>query len=334
MNLCLAVFLVWLHFVSGVELESYVKQPAVIGRIDASSPAAKAGIQPKDRIMAVNGKLTPSWREAQLAIARNPNRTLSLTIDRAGRRLSVETTPAADKELGVGTLGIGPSLPFVVGSVEPGSPAAQADLRPGDRLLEVIGRNRTAYEAGDVTELIGASRGQSLRFRIDRRGRTIEKTIAPVQMREGVRIGIARQVFTVTEKYGPVEAIGKSLEHNYRVTTLTFGVLGRIITGKTSLRTMSGPIEIARYSGMAAREGAVALMSLMALISLQLGIFNLLPIPILDGGVIALLLVEGLMRRDLSMKVKERIFQVGFIFLVLLMGIIIFNDISKHFSHL
>jgi regulator of sigma E protease len=198
----------------------------------------------------------------------------------------------------------------------------------------VIGRNRTAYEAGDVTELIGASRGQSLRFRIDRRGRTIEKTIAPVQMREGVRIGIARQVFTVTEKYGPVEAIGKSLEHNYRVTTLTFGVLGRIITGKTSLRTMSGPIEIARYSGMAAREGAVALMSLMALISLQLGIFNLLPIPILDGGVIALLLVEGLMRRDLSMKVKERIFQVGFIFLVLLMGIIIFNDISKHFSHL
>jgi regulator of sigma E protease len=102
------------------------------------------------------------------------------------------------------------------------------------------------------------------------------------------------------------------------------------LTGRASLRTMSGPIEIARYSGLAAKEGAFALLKLMALISLQLGIFNLLPIPILDGGVIALLAIEGVMRRDLSMRVKERIFQIGFIFLIVLMGIIIINDISKH----
>jgi len=148
-------------------------------------------------------------------------------------------------------------------------------------------------------------------------------------MEDRWRIGTAVQIMQL-EQYGFLQALENSFERNLRLTLLTFDVVGRIVTGRTSLRAMSGPIEIARFSGMAAAMGVIQLLNFMALVSLQLGIFNLMPIPILDGGVIALLAIEGLIRRDLSMRVKERIFQVGFIFLILLMGIVIFNDLAKN----
>ena len=125
--------------------------------------------------------------------------------------------------------------------------------------------------------------------------------------------------------------MAKSAKRNYELTLLIFEIVGRIVTGRTSLRALSGPIEIARFSGQAAAMGAIPLMGLMALISLNLGILNLFPIPVLDGGMIALLAIEGLRGRDLSVGVKERISQIGFFFLILLMGIVIFNDLSKNF---
>ena len=111
---------------------------------------------------------------------------------------------------------------------------------------------------------------------------------------------------------------------------LTFVTIGRLITGSSSIKQLSGPIEIAKYSGQAASLGLIPLVLLMAVISLQLGLFNLLPIPVLDGGLIALLAIEGLIGRDLSMAVKERIFKVGFVFLILVMGFVIFNDLAKN----
>jgi regulator of sigma E protease len=114
------------------------------------------------------------------------------------------------------------------------------------------------------------------------------------------------------------------------MSILTFKIIGRIFRGSASVRTLSGPLEIAQVSGRAARTGnAQFFFGLIGMISLQLGVFNLLPIPILDGGVIALLLIEGIMRRDLSMALKEKIVQVGFVFLILLMGFVVFNDLTK-----
>ena len=149
-------------------------------------------------------------------------------------------------------------------------------------------------------------------------------------MEDRARIGIVGKDHSVIERYGPLEAMVKSFERNVQITGLTFYIVGKIVTGRASMKTMSGPIEIARYSGAAASSGLIHLMGFMALVSLQLGIFNLFPIPILDGGVITMLAVEGLIGRDLSLPVKERIFQVGFVFLLLLMGVVIFNDISKN----
>jgi regulator of sigma E protease len=330
MNILLAIVLTWAHFWSGVEVDAFVKQPAVIGKIQPGSPAEKAGLRVQDRIVAIDGEATPTWSELQLAVAKKPNQDVDVALVRDGQTIHQKVAIALDKQLGLGILGAYPAIPYVVESVEPGTPAAKAGLKGGDRILQVQSKDQTAQDAYDIPPLIASAKGKPLKFKVERDGQVVEKEIAPVQMDDSVRIGISLYRPTQIEKFGVFESVKQSIEHNYQVTLLTFDILGRILTGRASLRTMSGPIEIARYSGLAAKEGAFALLKLMALISLQLGIFNLLPIPILDGGVIALLAIEGVMRRDLSMRVKERIFQIGFIFLIVLMGIIIINDISKH----
>jgi regulator of sigma E protease len=330
MNIGLALILTWAHFWSGVEIDAFIRQPAVIGKIQPESPAEQSGLQLEDVIVAVDGNQTPTWGAVQLEIAKRPNRTLDLTVQRDGETIQKTMTSGVNKELELGTIGAYPAIPYVIGGVERASPAAEAGLRAGDKILQVSTSDSTAHDAYDIPQLIASSEGTPLVFKLERDGETIEKTIAPVKIDGQVRIGIALNRPTQLEQFGFFESMRQAVVHNYQITLLTFEILGRIVTGRASLRTMSGPIEIARFSGLAAKEGAFALLKLMALISLQLGIFNLLPIPILDGGVIALLGIEGLMGRDLSMRVKERIFQIGFIFLILLMGIIIINDISKY----
>ena len=334
MNILLALVLTWAHFWSGVEVDAFVKQAAIIGKIQPGSPAEKAGLKLQDRIVAVDGEPTPTWSELQLAVAKKPNQTLDVAVVRGGQTIHQKVSTAVNKDLGLGTIGVYPAIPYVVESVESGTPAAKAELKSGDRIIQVKSKDRTAQDAYDIPPLIASAQGKPLQFKVERNGQVFEKEIAPVQIEGQVRIGISLYRPTQIEKFGVFESVSQSIQHNYQVTLLTFDILGRILTGRASLRTMSGPIEIARFSGLAAKEGAFALLKLMALISLQLGIFNLLPIPILDGGVIALLAIEGVMRRDLSMRVKERIFQIGFIFLIVLMGIIIINDISKHIPNM
>ena len=334
MNILLALVLTWAHFWSGVEVDAFVKQAAIIGKIQPGSPAEKAGLKLQDRIVAVDGEPTPTWSELQLAVAKKPNQTLDVAVVRGGQTIHQKVSTAVNKDLGLGTIGVYPAIPYVVESVESGTPAAKAELKSGDRIIQVKSKDRTAQDAYDIPPLIASAQGKPLQFKVERNGQVFEKEIAPVQIDGQVRIGISLYRPTQIEKFGVFESVSQSIQHNYQVTLLTFDILGRILTGRASLRTMSGPIEIARFSGLAAKEGAFALLKLMALISLQLGIFNLLPIPILDGGVIALLAIEGVMRRDLSMRVKERIFQIGFIFLIVLMGIIIINDISKHIPNM
>ena len=157
-----------------------------------------------------------------------------------------------------------------------------------------------------------------------------ELRIVPEETEGRVLIGFFPEVPTDFEKFGVLGAVRESVKRNYQLAALTFRIVGRIFTGSASVKTISGPLEIARISGDAARTGSVRVfLSFLALISLQLGVFNLLPIPILDGGVIALLVIESVIRRDLSIALKEKIVQVGFVFLILLMGFVVINDLSK-----
>ena len=134
----------------------------------------------------------------------------------------------------------------------------------------------------------------------------------------------------VLEKFPPREALVEGWRRVGTDFRMTFSVLGRLFRGKASMKTMSGPLDIAKFSGEAARTGAVPLVALMAAISLQLGIFNLLPIPVLDGGHLFLLLIEGAVRRDFSLRVKERILQFGFLMILALLTVVLYNDLAKN----
>ena len=329
MNIALALILVAATFMLGIPVAKHLRQPAVIGSIAADSPAERIGLRIQDTIVAIDGDPTPTWQEAELQISISPNQDLILSIERDGNVFDQSVTTSITEGIEIGTIGAGPFIPYIVADVGPETPAARAGLQPDDEISRVSMGEQTSRGFNDSAELINSSEGVPLQFEVRRGGRVFETTITAEEMEGRWRIGTTVQVMQV-EQYGFFEALSRSVERNYRLTMLTFEVVGRIFTGRTSLKAMSGPIEIARFSGMAAALGGTQLLNFMALVSLQLGIFNLMPIPILDGGVIALLGFEGLIRRDLSMRVKERIFQVGFVFLILLMGIVIFNDLAKN----
>jgi len=329
MNLILALILVTTNFMWGIPVAQYLQQPAMIGSVQEGSAAEQAGLQTLDIIVAIDSEPIPTWQALEIGISLSPNQDLVLEVERQGQVLTKNITTSLNEEFETGTIGVGPFIPFFITGVEPESPAAEAGLRPGDEIVRVTMGNKTTVGFDEGRQLINASEGSPLRFEILRDNQVFETTFSAVQMEDRWRIGTAVQIMQL-EQYGFLQALEKSFERNLRLTLLTFDVVGRIVTGRTSLRAMSGPIEIARFSGMAAAMGVIQLLNFMALVSLQLGIFNLMPIPILDGGVIALLAIEGLIRRDLSMRVKERIFQVGFVFLILLMGIVIFNDLAKN----
>ena len=329
MNIMLALILVTTNFMFGIPVAKYLRQPALIGSIQEESAAEQAGLQPMDIIVAIDGEPIPSWQDMEIGISLSPNQDLVLEVERQGQVLTKEITPSLKEGFEIGDIGVGPFIPYIISDVESGSPAEEAGLRPGDEVVKVTMGNKTTVGFEESAQMINASEGSPLRFEVLRDNQVFVTTFAAVQMEDRWRIGTVVQIMQL-EQYGFLQALENSFERNTRLTLLTFEVVGRIVTGRTSLRAMSGPIEIARFSGMAASMGVIQLLNFMALVSLQLGIFNLMPIPILDGGVIALLAIEGLIRRDLSMRVKERIFQVGFIFLILLMGIVIFNDLAKN----
>ncbi len=333
MNLFLAVFLLAGNYFVGIEVPVYLSEPAVVGHVASDSPAKEAGFQLEDEILSVNGHETPTWEDFYLAVGTSPNELLTINLRRGSQTLQ-KVVQAAEEDLrGFGSIGVSPPVTNTITAVEDG-PARTEGVEVGDEIVQVKAGDVVARDLPEILDLIDSSKGEPVKFLFRREGELINKTIRPVEMGDRVRIGVAiSPAFpseTKTEEYGLVKAVGRATERCYQLTVLTFRLVGKLLTGETSIKSMSGPIEIAKYSGRAAAEGATALMGFMSLISLQLGIFNLFPIPILDGGVIALLAIEGLMGRDLSLKAKERIFQVGFLFLVLLMSIVIFNDISKN----
>ncbi|MEE2822432.1 MAG: RIP metalloprotease RseP [Acidobacteriota bacterium] len=328
MNIGLALILVAATFMLGIPVAKYSRQPAIIGSIADGSPAQQAGLQLGDTIIAIDQESIPTWQEAELQISISPDQELLFSIKRDDNVFDQLVTTTIREGIETGTIGVGPFIPYIVADLEANTPAAKAGLQVGDEIIQVSIGKKIGKGFSSSAELINNSEGVPLEFVIQRNKQLFETTIAPEQIEDQWRIGTTVQVMEL-EQHGVWEAFSTSAKRNYRLTTLTFDVVGRIITGRTSLKTMSGPIEIARFSGMAASMGVVHLLNFMALVSLQLGIFNLMPIPILDGGVIALLGIEGLMRRDISVRVKERIFQVGFVFLILLMGIVIFNDLAK-----
>lgn len=306
----------------------YVKLPdtknPVVTTVQAGSPAAAAGIVPGDRIASVDGKTEID--DMAFRVLSSANRTLPVEVFHDGQKRTVNLKVAPDPKQGIGDAGwsLSPNVRLV--EVEPGSPADRAGLRKGDLILGINHARVLSIE--DVITQVLQSKGNPVQVDFKRGTTQQSVSIAPKATHEAKqpwRIGIRFGEFV---KPGFFAALGESLEFNRRSASLIFESLSSIIERRISPAAISGPIRIAQESGKRAKEGPIAFLELMAAVSLNLAIFNLLPIPILDGGTLLMLLIEMLLQREVSMRVKENIFKVGFVFLMMVVVFVIYNDIS------
>ncbi len=332
MNVVLALVLFTIVFLGGVTVESWTEAPVTIGWIEADSPASSVDLQPGDRVTAVDGETLETWQEFQIRVLISGGQEIQLEVSGDSGQRTVSVTPIAIGPSDQGYLGALPPFPPLVDRLTEGSPGEQAGIEPGDRFVAVDGQEIRDFS--QVQQIIRARPEMPTVIAVERNGQTVELTATPARLPEeqgGLGyLGIWRSVETTRHQYSFIGAVGRALSEMKRQVLLVGEILGRIFTGRMSVKTLSGPIEIAKYSGGAARTGDPrVLLSFMAIVSLQLGLLNLLPIPVLDGGHIAIILFEGLIRRDLSMKVKERRLQVGMIMLMTLMLVVITFDVIK-----
>jgi regulator of sigma E protease len=298
------------------------------------TPAAKAGIQIGDRIARLDGIENPTWKQIDPKEALSPNQPLDVTIDRGGKSIQATIVPEAYGINQMGFAGWVPKEPSVtVTDLEKGMPAEKAGMQIGDEILSVDGQPIPALEA--MIETLKRTQDRPIQIVVRRNGELKTFTVQPVladmagQREKRYRVGIGSLRMKATT-LPLAAAFRKSIEQNKEGSLLILELVQKMIQRKISIRTIEGPIGIGRAAGEAATEkGWTPLMALTAAISLNLGIFNLLPIPILDGGVILLLFVESIMRRDISLQIKERIYQAAFVFLVLFAVMVIYNDLAK-----
>ncbi|HEY9230570.1 MAG TPA: site-2 protease family protein, partial [Blastocatellia bacterium] len=343
------------------EMPTFVNQPATVSAIVPESPAEAAGIRRGDVIEKVDGVSSPTWGQVNDVIMLNPGHEVPVVVRRGQQTLNL-TLNVATQEFNrekIGEAGLlpflGPNAKIVVRVIAPGMPADQAGLKVGDQLVAVNGRPVEAdadpattgpadassgplYSEADIIRVIRASKDQPVTLTVKRGDETLNIAATPKFEDGNPRLGFSpgpKDADVLVTRLGPVAAFKYSWDENLRILSLTKTALTQVFAGKRSAGdTVSGPVGIAQIVGQAAEQGATQVIQLMGLLSLNLGIFNLLPIPVLDGGLIFMLLLEsvlGLFGLPLTMRVKERMMQVGLVMLMLLMGFVIFNDISKQF---
>jgi regulator of sigma E protease len=334
MNILLAIGLLTFVYMVHYEYPAVLDEPAVIGWVLPDTPAAKAGIKIGDRIARLDGIENPTWKQVDPKEALSPNQPLDVTIERGGKSFDKTIVPEAYGINQMGYAGWVPQEPSVtVTDLEKGMPAAKAGIKLGDEILTVDGQPIPAIEA--MIETLKRTQGRPVEITVRRNGQLLTFTMQPVladvpgQQEKRYRVGLGSLPMKVSA-LPLAAAFRKSIEQNKEGSLLILELVQKMIQRKISIRTIEGPIGIGRAAGEAATEkGWTPLMALTAAISLNLGIFNLLPIPILDGGVILLLFVESIMRRDISLQIKERIYQAAFVFLVLFAVMVIYNDLAK-----
>jgi regulator of sigma E protease len=314
-----------------------------VSQILKDSAAQEAGIQVNDRIVAINGQANPTWDDVTDAavLVTTPPTPIALVVERNGQRVPVTITPKVVKfgSDSVGDLGIIPDygvVPVIIGEVDTSKPGSQAGLKPNDRIVAINGeplRNRN-----QATQLIRAIQEPTVKLTIERDGQKQEVTSGLIKVkdengRDVSQVGVNLKDDLPRTRVGIFSAFGYAVGENVRIMKLTGKALGQVFAGQRKARdTVSGPIGIATYAAQAASLGFGAVLTLLAGLSLSLGIFNLLPIPVLDGGGIFLIIIETVMGwfgGKVTVKFRERYQQVGFVVVVLLMGFVITNDIIK-----
>ena len=329
MNFLMAIALMAALFVHGGEQLSYADKPVVVAGVLKDSPAEKAGIKPGDHVVSYGGIQTPTWDRLNLELGvSTPGRTQPVVVDRNGQMVSLSVRSELQPLAVVGY----PVEPVEIGAVSSGLPAEKAGLQANDTIQSVDGRALASpYQ---FSELVQQSKGGTLNLGVLRGGQTLTVPIQPTWGDPGDgtarwQIGIAFHFATNQRSYSLPAATVKATQFNLILANKLVYLVGQLLTGKVSAKQLQGPLGIMQESSRAAKRGFGDLIGLMALVSLNLGVLNLLPIPILDGGHIAMLGIEGLMRHDISLKIKERVVTVGMVLLMALFVFVMFNDVMR-----
>jgi regulator of sigma E protease len=341
MNLFLAVVLTAGAFMIGMEVLKYPEEPPVVKNVEPGSPAEKAGVKVDDVIVKLAGRPVSTWKEVELGVSTAPRQDLPIEIERGGQRITLTIRPEPvtkfQKAYDIGYVGLSPQVPAVVGSLVPGYPGVKAGLAVGDRIVAVDGREVSGYfqlvrRMREAAAEAGGRPPGPMDFLVERGGSRFTLTLTPLEDGGSWKIGFSPKWETVWRQLGPGPALVAAVGELRDQARMTFDIVRRLLQGKASMRQLSGPIDIARMSGETARSGPAALFGFMGMLSLQLCILNLLPIPLLDGGQIFVTLLESVARRDFPVKVKERLLQAGFVFLVLVMATVLYFDVLKNVS--
>jgi regulator of sigma E protease len=328
MNLTLAILLLAGVLTRGADVALYTTATPVIGSVATGSVAEKAGLRVGDRVESVDGRPIATWDELELAVMPKANREVEVGVVRDGQRRDLRVTPAAFGKFEIGSLGIGPVLRPQITTVLPNGAAERAGLLRGDVIVAIDGVPGMGQP--DVIKQIRKSGGVTLRLTIERAGEARDVPVVPDKSGATGAIGAMISPWEV-RRLDPnlFQAVGLSVKQNWDTTVQIGRSLKGLFTAETPVRQLMGPVAIAELSGSAAQLGWLPLLEWMAMLSLNLGLLNLMPVPVLDGGHIAILGFEGLSRRDLSVRVKERILLAGAALIVLLMVTVIYNDVAR-----
>ncbi len=326
MNILLAVVLVAAINMVGAPVPVYQSQTPVIGWIEPGSPADKIHLEIDDEILSIDNQKTKTWSDVELAVGTKPKRTITLKVKRDGEIFDVNLLTESKTRYDMGYAGFFGKILTEIKMISPNSPAEKAGLLPGDVILEIEGKPAYYFQ---FLEMIQKNPEVELDFLIRRGKKILSIPVTPRRKGDIGEIGIAQVIESKEESLGFLRAFQQSFKDNIRLTFLVINFIKDLVTGEASTRQLGGPIEIANFSYTALRMGLIAMMSWIALISLQLGIINLFPIPVLDGGQILVILLEGIFRRDFSPKLKQIVMQIGFAIFIVLIVFVILNDIVK-----
>lgn len=319
--------------------------PATVGRVDAQGPAAAAGIRPDDAVVAVDGRPVTYWEDVERALARAAGHTLRLRVRRADQEFEVSITPRRVSVLDpvfrepkdVWDLGAGPPMTPHIGAVTPGSPAERAGVKPGDLVVAVAGQR--VHTPEELMRAIQQRPGQTFELMVQRHGRPVTLQVTALTVREATPGGEEREIGRIgvsivtrgerTVPYGPVSAVVHGVGRTWDVTLLTARGFWKLLTGRLPLSQLGGPVQIAAETGRQAQEGVAPLAVFTAVISVNLAVLNLLPIPMLDGGHLLFFLIEAVLGRPLSLRKRELAQQVGLVLLLVVMVLALYNDLAR-----
>jgi len=335
MNLLLAFVLTAVVLYQGIEKAAYDDEPPVVGAVAEGSAASKTDIKPGDKIISVAGREVDTWEDFFLQISQRPKRDTELKLLRNGFEITRQVTPTqvSQSRFEIGEIGVLPDVHPFVPRVNQGEPADKAGIKPGDVILAVDGKRITFRP--ELINAIASKPNTPITITIQRNNQQQNVQVTPTL---GGCVGVTAKIGCIGVQIGePTKSIKPSLggalemsvSKNAEYAKIIFQTLWGLVTRETSLKQLMGPVAIAQLSGESVQLGWVALFSLMASISLNLGLLNLMPIPVLDGGHIFIMMLEGIARRDFSVRVKEKMLIAGFVVILMLMVTVIYNDLMR-----